>query len=292
MHAHQIPIDDFLVRQLLSEQFPHWANLPLRRFASSGTVHAIYQLGDQYAVRLPLLREYEDDVLREWKWVVHLAPQLPLEIPEPVALGAPSGRYPCHWLVVKWIPGLNATRSSIRSMETAARSLGRFVARLREISTDGEHIPQYRGEPLRLRDSLTRRAIAEVADEYRSNDLLTAWENALRADDWSDGPRLFHGDLHPGNLISTEGELSAVIDFGSVGTGDPSVDGIAGWWLLTESSRPAFRDAGQFDEDSWARAKGWALSIALIALPYYRTSNPGFADLARSAVNEVLSDGA
>jgi len=53
MHAHEAPIDDSLVRELLAAQFPHWADLPLKRVTSSGTVNALYRLGDDMAVRLP-----------------------------------------------------------------------------------------------------------------------------------------------------------------------------------------------------------------------------------------------
>lgn len=40
----------------------------------------------------------------------------------------------------------------------------------------------------------------------------------------------------------------------------------------------------------WVRGRGWALSMAVIALPYYRESNPAFADLARHVMDEVLID--
>ncbi len=290
MHRNELPIDEHLVRRLVSDQFPVWSFLPLRRLESSGTVHAIYALGNELSVRLPLLREYASDVTREWNWLSFFSPRLPLAIPKPVALGDPSDEYPLNWLVVKWIEGENATESTICSLDTAAESLGRFVVALRQTPTNGERLNQYRGEPLRLRDSLTRQAISQVTDEYESSILLHTWEASLKPDDWDREPQFFHGDLHSGNLISAKGQLSAVIDFGALGTGDPAVDGIPGWWLFTGSSRERFHQAGRFDASMWIRARGWALTIALIALPYYRKTNPKFADMARHAIDEVLAD--
>lgn len=54
MHADEVDIDAGLVHRLLLVQFPHWADLPIERLASGGTVNAIYRLGDELTVRLPL----------------------------------------------------------------------------------------------------------------------------------------------------------------------------------------------------------------------------------------------
>jgi aminoglycoside phosphotransferase (APT) family kinase protein len=44
-----------------------------------------------------------------------------------------------------------------------------------------------------------------------------------------------------GNLLVREGRLSAVIDFGASGVGDPACDVVIAWTLLHEESRGAFR---------------------------------------------------
>ena len=99
-----------------------------------------------------------------------------------------------------------------------------------------------------------------------------------------------HGDLQAGNLLARQGELSAVIDFGSLGVGDPACDLMVAWNLFSAGARDTFRAALWVDDASWARGRGWALSVALIALPYYRTSNPVLAGISRSAIDEVLAD--
>lgn len=290
MHDNELTIDPPLVERLLSRQFPQWAAMPLQQIRSTGTVHAIYRAGDSISIRLPLLPEYESDVIGDWNWLPGFRSRLPVEIPEPLALGKPDDAYPLHWLIVRWIDGENATRATLRSLDSAAVTLGQFVTALRGTETRGKRKHHYRGDPLRLRDELTRSAIREVGNEYAEPVLNRAWNRALTADEWGGEPKFFHGDLHSGNLIARGGTLSAVIDFGALGIGDPAVDGIAGWWLFDGSSRERFRESGEFDRQMWDRARGWALSIALIALPYYRNSNVEFAEMARRAIEGVLSD--
>lgn len=95
----------------------------------------------------------------------------------------------------------------------------------------------------------------------------------------------------PGNIIVRNNRLSAVIDFSDVGIGDPACDLIIAWSLLKPRSRKVFREhLEDIDTNTWERGKGWALSIALIMLPYYKHSNPVLAALARRMIDNVLDD--
>jgi aminoglycoside phosphotransferase (APT) family kinase protein len=118
----------------------------------------------------------------------------------------------------------------------------------------------------------------------------SAWDAALRAAEWRRPPVWIHGDLQAGNLLVEQGRLSAVIDFGCLGVGDPACDLTVAWTLLAGESRDAFRAALPVDDATWARGRGWALSVGLIALPYYETTNPVLAGIARRAIAEVLAD--
>jgi aminoglycoside phosphotransferase (APT) family kinase protein len=93
-----------------------------------------------------------------------------------------------------------------------------------------------------------------------------------------------------GNLLVTDGRLSAVIDFGTVGVGDPAVDLIGAWCVLPAAARDVLRDAVGADGAEWARARGWALSISVIALPYYWDTNPPVAENSRHVIGEILSE--
>jgi aminoglycoside phosphotransferase (APT) family kinase protein len=93
----------------------------------------------------------------------------------------------------------------------------------------------------------------------------------------------------PSNLLVTGDRLTAVLDFATVGTGDPACDLIPAWNLLPSPAREIFRDAVAVDEATWSRGRGWALSMAVIQLPYYRDTNPTISANARHVIREVVA---
>jgi aminoglycoside phosphotransferase (APT) family kinase protein len=94
MRPGEFPIDASLVRRLPAAQFPRWAEQPLKRFPSTGTVNALYRLGDDLAVCLPRIEGGAEDVGEEAHWVPRLAPLLPAAVPEILATGTPGEGYP------------------------------------------------------------------------------------------------------------------------------------------------------------------------------------------------------
>jgi aminoglycoside phosphotransferase (APT) family kinase protein len=153
----------------------------------------------------------------------------------------------------------------------------------------GEH-NFFRGVPLALRDEPTRTALAALEGTIDTKAATGAWEAALRAPAWTRPPVWVHGDLAPGNLLLQDGGLSGVIDFGCLGVGDPACDLIVAWNLLPAGVRDAFRAFVGADEATWARGRGWALSVALIQLPYYRDTNPSLVVNSRHVIREILAD--
>lgn len=144
--------------------------------------------------------------------------------------------------------------------------------------------------PLAMRDGDTRAAIASLDSMLDTDEVTAAWNAALEAPA-PHGPIVWiHGDLGAGNLLVERGQLSAVIDFGGLGVGDPACDTMVAWTLLSGESRDMFRAALSIDDATWARGRGWALSVGLIALPYYQNTNPDLAGIARRAIAEVLAD--
>lgn len=294
MHADEVDTDASLVRRLLSTQFPRWADLPIEPVASAGTDNALYRLGNDLAVRLPRIHWATGQVQKEHEWLPNLAPLLPLAIPVPEAMGEPGEGYPWQWSVYRWLDGENATLERLADASQAAIDLAGFVAALQRVDTAGGPLPgqhnSRRGVPLSERDSLTRAAIASLRGLIDTDAATSAWEAALEAPVWPNSPVWIHGDLQSGNLLATDGKLTAVIDFGCLGVGDPACDTIVAWNLFEAEARHAFRDTLHVDEATWARGRGWALSTALIALPYYRTSNPVLAAIATHAIAEVLAE--
>jgi aminoglycoside phosphotransferase (APT) family kinase protein len=291
MHAGQADIDEDLVRRLVSGQFPHWADLPVEPLASGGTINAVYRLGDSLTVRLPLTSGGVEDIALEARWLPALAPVLPVTIPAVVAMGEPGEGYPWPWAVHTWIEGETPVEGRLSSPELMARDLADFVNALRSATVEGGPLA-YRGGLLVSVDEETRQAFADLrhTDEPFDADLAVAiWEDALAAPQWTSAPCWLHSDLMPSNLLVTEGRLSAVLDFATAGVGDPACDLIPAWNLLPSSARQIFRDAVEADDAMWRRAGGWALSMAAIQLPYYRTTNPIISGNARYVISQILS---
>lgn len=294
MHANQIPTDVGLVRQLLQSQFPAWSSLSVEPVTSDGTTNAIYRLGDQLAVRLPVRPGGEEQLDKEQAWLPRLAPHLPLAIPVPRAKGQPSENYPCAWSVCDWIEGKCPTMKSLVDASESAATLAQFIVALQRIDAAAGPAPGahnfHRGVPLADRDDQTRETIAGCEGLIDTSAALAAWLIDLNAPAWDAPPVWVHGDLAPGNLLSRAGELTAVIDWGGLGVGDPAIELLPAWNLFTGESRDAFRDALAADDATWARGRGLALSQAVVALAYYRDTNPAVVLWAHHMIHEVLAD--
>ncbi|MFE9118436.1 aminoglycoside phosphotransferase family protein [Streptomyces sp. NPDC007172] len=293
LHIGQYFLDDDLVRRLIAEQFPQWAGLAVERFASGGTVNAMYRLGDDMVVRLPLVAGGAGDVLREREWLPRLAPLLPVAIPEVLGAGEPAQGYPAPWSVYRWRSGENPEAGALREPVGLARDLAAFVAVMRGVTLPGAPTA-HRGGPLGSLDEETRKALALLRDLPQEDvDCAAAeavWEDGLLVRDLDGPPVWLHADLMPGNLLVDGGRLTAVIDFGCAGVGDPACDLFPAWNLLPAVGREVFRSALGVDDATWRRGRARTLSQALIALPYYRTTNPAMARNARHVIREVLGE--
>ncbi len=295
LHDDEVDIDASLVARLLAEQFPKWAELPVQVVAASGTDNVTFQVGSDLAVRLPRTAWAQGQVERDLTWAPRLAPSLPLPIPEPLALGAPGEGYPFTWGVYRWLEGESFELDRLADPVAAAKDLAEFVRRLQTVDTTGAPVPPdddpfARGTPLAPRDQLFREALEELRDEFDTGLALAAWEASLAAAPWTGPPKWIHGDLMPGNVLVADGRLSAVIDFASARAADPAGDLLAAWYLFEGDSRRAFRDALGVDQDTWARGRGWVLSLEMIAIPYYRTRNPAAVSDGNPTIHETLAD--
>lgn len=304
MHADETDIDLPLVRRLVAEHFPQWAGLPVEQVDSAGTSNAMFRLGEEMVVRLPRIAGAAADVEKEQDWLRLLAPQLPCAVPAPLGVGTPAHGYPWAWSVYGWLDGVNPTVGRDTEPEAGqladdhaadlAADLAAFVTALHRIDPEGGPA-SYRSEPLSARDRATRRAIADLSELIDADAATAVWEAALHAPEWPGRTVWIHADLQPGNVLVADGRLSAVIDFGCLGLGDPAVDLITAWYVLPRHARPAFRTAvaavapAEADDASWARGRGWALSVAVAELHYYQASNPVMAEIARHVIAEVTS---
>ena len=284
MHADEFHIDQHLVQKLIGEQFPEWMGLELKPVLSAGTDHALYMLGNEMVVRLPKIGWAVENVDKEYLWLPKIAPFLPISIPIPLAKGQPTNEYPYPWSIYRWLEGNNPKVGALQNPIALTQELAAFIRAMHSINLPNGPTSN-RGVPLIEKDLETRKAPAKLEGMIDVPLVTQIWENALRAPQWSNPPVWIHGDLSPGNLLQVNGHLSAVIDFGILGIGDPACDLIIAWNLLPSYTRAIFRAALQVEEDMWAKGRGWALTNALIALPYYKDTNPTLADDMKDLLN-------
>jgi aminoglycoside phosphotransferase (APT) family kinase protein len=285
MHVDEIEIDKALVRRLLREQFPQWADLTLRRIEPAGTDNAIFRLGDELSLRLPRRAGPTEPGGKQFDWLPRLAALLPVDVPVPIAQGQPSANYPWFWEIHSWIAGDTLPVEAVDVM-TAVGDLAALVRALQAVDPAGA--PPGRGIPLAERDREIRYWLERFEGDPR---VVAEWERALAAPAWDGPPVWHHGDLDVRNWVVRDGHISGVIDWGSMGVGDPACDVMVAWKLRSVDARDAFREALPTDGATWERARGWALSQAVAILAYYTPeNNPTLYREAESWMEIALSD--
>ena len=294
LHADEIDISTGLAARLIAEQFPHWASLPLRPVSSAGTVCVLYRLGDDLVVRLPRRPGKSLDAILTRGVLSRLAPFLPVPVPALIAEGRPTAEYPASWGVLRWLDGDTPVEGHLAEPGLLAADLAGFLTALWKVDLSkvdlADSPPAYRGGPLADQHECTIDAIEHLNGLVDTAAARAIWDHAAQLPLW-DGPDTWiHADMMPGNVITRNGRLAAVIDFGCAGIGDPSQDLIVAWMLLPASVRPAFRRAVGTDAATWLRGRARALSMALGHLDYYSDTNPVMADNARYTIGEVLAD--
>jgi aminoglycoside phosphotransferase (APT) family kinase protein len=289
----RIAVDADQVRRLVAEQFPQWADLPVRPVTNGGWDNRTFHLGSRMSVRLPSAAAYALAVDKEHRWLPVLAPRLPLPVPVPLAKGEPGAGYPYSWSINPWLDGEPASAERIADPVRFAVDLAEFLVALRSVDSTGGPGPGqhnwFRGGTLRTYDGEARRALAALDGHVDTGLAREIWKTALDAR-WDGVRTWFHGDVAQGNLLLDDGTLAAVIDFGTCGVGDPACDLVIAWTLLTADGRQAFRERLSADEATWARGRGWALWKALITYaPTVSSADESGTD-ARRTLGEIFSE--
>jgi len=290
MHDDQLDVDVDVVRQLLTDQRPDLAPLRITPVVSTGTVNALFRLGDNLVARLPLQRQWAEGIDREWRWIPWLATRITsVRMPEPIFKGNPNDAFPFVWSVYRWIEGAPYDDDLVDDETEAARTLARFVLELRALEVTSS-APVGGRDALAELDEDTRDAIENAGTVIDPAAAMAVWEDALRGEPWDRAPNWIHGDLLRPNVIVHDGRLVAVIDYGYIGVGDPATDLIPAWAVFGPTGRRAFREMLGPDDAAWARGRGIALHQAAMIIPYYLETNPALADLARRTIEQILDD--
>lgn len=287
----EIELTAELVRELLREQQPDLADRPLT-LGARGWDNQLWRLGDDLAVRLPWQTETADALLlKEYTWVPVLAPRLPLPVPIPQRLGEPSERYPHPWIVTTWVPGTPADRAPATDGGPAADALAAFLAALHQPASAGApeggrgrggllaQVAEGVGWQLDAMTDLCTTVAGIESELIPDPDAVRAiWDDALAAPDGVGPPLWLHGDLHPANVLTENGNISGVVDFGDLCAGDPALDLAACWILLPDDEAiQRFRRASGLasNDATWRRARGWAVWRALGSLLVAAADHPG-----------------
>ncbi|MDI1463204.1 aminoglycoside phosphotransferase family protein [Catellatospora sp. KI3] len=289
----RITVGAELVGRLVAAQFPQWSDLPVRPVANGGWDNLTFHLGSEMSVRLPTAAEYAQAVAKEHRWLPELASRLPLPVPVPLAKGAPGAGYPYPWSVYAWLDGEPASRARVGDPVRFAADLAGFLAALRRVDPADGPPPGthnwFRGGTLRTFDGLARRALTKLDGHVDTDLAREIWKNSLDAP-WDGVRTWFHGDVAQGNLLLADGELAAVIDFGTCGVGDPACDLAVAWTLLTAEGRRVFRQRLSVDGPTWARGRGWALWKTLSNCANSLGDTDEDAANARHALDEIFAE--
>lgn len=295
MHAGQLNITADTVRALVDSQFPRWRDLPVRALRSSGTVNALFRLGEGLVARLPLMPGVPAETRRSLEAEASAARELlgrsRFPTPRPVAIGEPGAGYPLPWTVQTWVPGTDATVADPSGSTAFAHDLAEFIRDVRTIDTRGRTFRgQGRGGHLPDHDDWMETCFARSEAMYDVTRLRRVWARLRALPRSAAGDVMTHGDLIPGNVLVGGGRLAGVIDVGGLGPADPALDLVAAWHLLEPQPRQALREALRCDDLEWARGAAWAFQQAMGTVWYYADSNPPMSQMGRRTLARILAD--
>ncbi|MFC3909340.1 GNAT family N-acetyltransferase [Legionella dresdenensis] len=284
-----------LARQLIAEQFPEFAHLPIEPVEKQGHDNRTYRLGREMLIRMPTAESYALKVPKEQSLLPKLAPRLTVSIPAPIKMGAASGRYPYPFSIYKWLEGvsINLLMLDNECIEKLAFDLARFLKELQNITDVSGPVPGqhnwWRGDHVSVYDKGARDQISELSTIIDGNNAIKLWERACKTK-WSKSPVWIHGDFAIGNMLLNEGKLSAIIDFGGMALGDPACDLVIAWTFLNGKARDIFFREMGLDENTWLRAKAWALWKATFELCQITDKNSPEALIQKRIIEDVVDE--
>ncbi|MGW4646636.1 aminoglycoside phosphotransferase family protein [Kitasatospora sp. NPDC004289] len=295
MHEDQVDVTTGTVAGLIGDQFPEWGGLEVRFLPSTGTVNAIFRVGDGLAARFPLraaggAAEVSAALRREAEASAELARVSPFPVPEPVALGEPGAGFPLPWSVQTWLAGTAATAADPGRSEGFAEDLAVFLAAARGADTRGRRFSGGgRGGVLTDHDEWMALCFEESEGLLDVPRLRGMWSR-LRELPREGADVMSHGDLTPGNVLVADGRLAGVLDTGGFAPADPALDLVGAWHLLERGPRQVLRTALGCDDLEWERGRAWAFQQAMGLVWYYVESNPAMSAMGRRTLDRLLED--
>lgn len=273
--------------------FPCWVviygivptQLEISPMEPMGHDNRTYHLGDELTVRLPSNSTYVAHIPCEILCLQKLQPYLDVRIPECVGVGQPCEAFPSQWTVNRYIPGDTVSRENMSEAEEIqlARDLRHALRQMQAAPRMGGPLAGkhcwYRGCHPSVYESEALAAMEQWKHELPAEALRSIWDAAMQTE-YTAEPVWFHGDVAVGNMLMQHGRLTALIDFGTSGVGDPACDYVMAWTFFSAKARGVFLEG--LDAGMILRAKAWAIWKALIC--YDGNADSGHAGTLRAAL--------
>lgn len=306
IHDDEPDTSEAVVRALLATECPQWANLHLDYLETSGTDNTMWRGriddGHYLVVRLPRRTGAAQAADREHRLLQHLASS-PLAsivaIPQLLHAGEPHERYPHRWSVLAWLDGRDAWTARKEIDDDSPRLGARLAEIVAAIGSLGHELPVPR-RGVADADGSIRPHIAFLLEQLdragpragRHFDVGRVRQVAADAYELDDPTAtcFIHNDLIPGNLLIQDGQVTAVLDWGSACYGDPARDLAPAWSLLGPEGRQVFRGILTPDEATWARGKALELCHAVDAVLYYLPRRHPIGEVMGATLNRILAD--
>ena len=306
IHDDELDTAEATVRALLRAQCPQWSQLPLSYLRTSGTDHAMWRIcmsnDDDVVVRLPRRARSGETLRRELELLTLIATS-PLAgvvaTPTLRHMGEPTDAFPHPWAVLDWLDGSDAwtVRHDLEpSAEQFAVDLAaaiRVIGRLTDLPASTRQ-PGERGGPIEPLLVRLDRWLCDPA--WNATELLDVDAVKRSADECFEvagepiAVGFVHGDLIPGNLLTQNGRLTAIIDWGGAAYADPAQDLGPAWSVFDERGRRVFRDAVGADDATWLRARTFELEHAIGGVLYYTPRHHPLADVMARTLRRILHD--
>ena len=285
----EVQVDVELVEVLLAQQHPNLATLPVRA-GESGFDNFMFRLGESFAVRLPRTAAAARLLVNEQRWLLTLSDRLPLQIPVPIRVGQPAFGFPWRWSVVPWLVGATAEVSPV-----AAQEAGRLASFLRAL-----HVAAPADAPRNFERAATLNSrSAAIGERMRNLERATDVINDRIRDAWSEAlqvpndtpPTWIHGDLHARNVLTLDGTVTGVIDWGDMASGDRATDLATLWMNLGDrkARESAMRACNDVSDATWLRAKGWAVFFGVTLGTSGLAGDARHALMARRTLERVVA---
>jgi aminoglycoside phosphotransferase (APT) family kinase protein len=293
MHTDQLPIDADTVSALIAEQFPEQASEPVTLLSGSGTVNTIFRVGRTLAGRFPMRPGEPTDARRrleeEAGAATEFANHAGITAPRVVGIGRPGHGYPMPWTLQTWIDGDVATPDGLATSASFAEDIARLIMELRTVDPGTRRFDGIgRGGDLPSHDAWMEQCFVQSETLLDVPTLRRLWW-VFRALPQHVADGMCHKDLIPANLLVRNERLLGVLDTGSFGPADPSLDLVAAWHLFDEERRDLIRARLGSGQTEWLRGAAWAFQQAMGLVWYYCETNPPMAHLGRTTLGRLTS---